>query len=133
MNTTIPINVSLEKDFVIEEKHIASFLGTGDVAVFATPAMIWLMEGVSRDLANKYMEEGFTTVGTEVCIKHLAAAPKGSTVTIKAEIVSQNAKKILFNIECRWKDMKIGEGKHERAIVNHQKFMHNLMKKLDNH
>ena len=128
MNFDIPSNLSLEKEFIVEDKYLATFLGSGSVDVLSTPSMILFMEMVSRIMMDSVLPEGYSTVGTEVCIKHLNATQKDSRVHVKSSLVKQNGKRVLFNVEAWCGDKKLGEGKHERAIIDKKNFKERVTK-----
>jgi len=117
------IGESLEKDFLVKSEHSASAVSSGAVNVLSTPMMIAFMEDVSFTLAQKYLEIGKTTVGYHVDVKHLAPAPIGKEVKVKSTLVEVNGNKLKFKVEAYYKDKKIGEGIHERVIVDEKEFM----------
>ena len=122
MDFQIPANISKEKEFIVEEQYLATFLGSGSIEVLSTPSMILFMESVSRIMMDEVLPDGYTTVGTQVCIKHLSACPKGSKVIAKTSLKEQNGKRIVFNVEAWFNSTKLGEGTHERAIIDKKKF-----------
>lgn len=96
--------------------------GSGKVDVFGTPAMIALMEEASINTVDKKLPEGFATVGIEFNIKHLAATPKGMNTTASAELIEINGKRLVFKVEAFDEVEKIGEGTHQRYIIELEKF-----------
>ena len=84
--------------------------------------MILSMEKTCRNLLMNYLEEGYDSVGTEVNVKHLAAAPLGASVTFRAEILSVNDRRITFRVEAADEKERIGEGTHERTVINVARF-----------
>jgi predicted thioesterase len=107
------LNHTVER--VIDEKLITRHVGGG--GVFATPAMIGLMEGASHKAVEDMLPEGQTTVGYEVHVRHLAPAPPGSTVSVTSRLVEVNGNKLVFEVVCHQGDKLIGTGTHKRAIV----------------
>ncbi len=99
-----------------------SFLGIEDARVLSTPQMIGLMERTCRDAVLPLLERGYDTVGTHVDVRHLAAAPLGSAVTFKAEVIGVEERRIRFRVEALTEGEKIGEGSHERTIINVERF-----------
>ncbi|MBI2816793.1 MAG: thioesterase family protein [Acidobacteria bacterium] len=97
-------------------------LGTGVRSVFSTPSMIALMERTSIHLIKPYLEDGEGSVGTKVNINHIAATPIGMKVRAKSTVKEINGRRIVFAVECFNEKEKIGEGTHERAIINIKKF-----------
>ena len=89
----------------------------GGKGVFATPAMIGLMEGASHKAVETLLPAGHTTVGYEVYVRHLAPAPPGSTIVVTSRLVEVNGNKLLFDVSCSLGGKIIGTGTHKRAIV----------------
>jgi len=118
-----------EKEYEIQEQHTAKFLGSGDVEVLSTPSMILFMENTARLSVEQKLPEGLTTVGTHVDVRHLRPAPLGGMVKIKAKLLRQEGRKLLFEVKAFWRDELIGEGIHERFIVDREKFLEKVKKK----
>lgn len=115
----------------IEKKTVtmndtASVFGSGAAEVFATPMMIGLMEAASMNAVKNYLPEGYSTVGISVNIKHTGATAVGKVVWAEAELIEIDRKRLVFKVEAFDEDKKIGEGTHERFIIDEQKFMDNL-------
>jgi predicted thioesterase len=91
--------------------------------------MIGLMERACRDTVLPQLETGYDTVGTHVNVFHLAAAPIGATVNITAEITEVVERRVKFRVEAWDAKEKIGEGTHERAIINVAKFAARMAEK----
>jgi predicted thioesterase len=89
----------------------------GGEGVLSTPSMIGLMERAGIEAVQAYLPEGHTTVGFEVNVKHFAATPKGKKVTVRAELVEVDGRKLRFKVEAQDEDKKVGEGTHRRAII----------------
>ncbi len=125
----VPFNITPgikgEKALTVSRKDTASAYGSGHVDVFATPAMVALMEMTARDSLQTLLPEGFTTVGTEVSVKHLRASAIGHTVRCESKVVEVSGKKVVFEVQV-WDDaILVGHGNHTRAIVELKKFMEN--------
>ena len=99
-----------------------TFLNLEDAQVLSTPRMIGLMEKTCRDLVLPLLESGYDTVGTHVNVAHLAGAPMGSRVTFRAEVIGVTDRRIEFRVEASTDSERIGEGTHQRAIINVEKF-----------
>jgi len=112
-----------ETKVMVREEHSAKSVGSGDVKVLSTPSMIAFMEATSRDLVQPYLPEGYTTVGTRVDVRHLSPAPVGQEIIVISELTAVEGRKLIFKVEAFWKGNKIGEGKHERYIVNLERFL----------
>lgn len=119
---TIPAGAKGERTVLVTPDIAIDFMGVEDARVLATPHMIYLMELTSRDLILRFLEPGFDSVGTEVNIKHLAATPLGMSVTFHAEILEATDRRVLTRVEAYDEKEKIGEGTHERFIVNVARF-----------
>ncbi|MDR0689226.1 MAG: thioesterase family protein [Spirochaetaceae bacterium] len=116
----------------VTDANVARFYGSGGLPVYATPAMAALMEGAAVDAADKLLPEGWSTVGTELAVKHLAPTPPGMLVRASAELVEVEGRRLEFRVEAGDGLEKIGEGTHQRFIVNNEKFIEKAEKKRDN-
>ena len=125
----IVIGTKGEKRVLVTAENAISFLGETGPRVLATPNMIGLMERTCRDTVLPQLEAGYDTVGTRVDVFHLAAAPIGATVSIAAEITAVVERRVEFRVEAWDETEKIGEGTHERAIVNVAKFAARMAEK----
>ena len=115
-------------EITVTANDTAEALGSGSLAVLATPAMIALMEKTARLSVAPYLEEGQSTVGTLVNIKHLSATPK---VICRSELVDIDRRRLVFHVECTDEAGLIGEGEHERFIIDEAKFMAKTEGKLN--
>lgn len=104
----------------------AEYIGSGDLAVFATPAMCALMENAAMMAVAPHLEEGQTTVGTALNIEHCKASKVGELITATAILSEVNGRELKFNIAARDEVGIIGEGTHSRFVVNREKFMAKL-------
>ncbi|MBI5538861.1 MAG: thioesterase family protein [Bacteroidia bacterium] len=121
---TIGIEGKIEQ-FVTKDDTAAKY-GSGLVEVFATPAMLALMEKTCLNSVLDYLNDGFNTVGTEVNIKHIKATPVGKKVYCKSVLNIIENKKLVFSVEAFDEEGKIGEGTHTRYIIDTKKFMEKL-------
>jgi len=103
-------------------ENTALKFGSGKVDVFGTPAMIALMEEASINTVDKNLPDGYATVGTELNIKHIAATPEGMNVTASAELIKIDGRKLTFKVEAFDEAEKIGEGSHQRYIIELDRF-----------
>ena len=103
--------------------NTAEAVGSGSLKVFATPAMIALMEKASCRAIENLLDEATTTVGTLINVEHLSATPVGMTVTVKSTVTSVDGRNICFNVEAFDEVGLIGKGTHERFVVFAEKFM----------
>lgn len=104
------------------ESNSALAMGSGTLKVFATPAMIALMEETAWKSVAPYLEEGNGTVGTALNIQHTAATPLGMSVTCESELIAVDGRKLTFHVVAKDEAGVIGEGEHQRFIVNDEKF-----------
>jgi len=105
-------------EFTVQPPLTTDVGGTIGASVLSTPGMIGMMEGTSSVLAFEQLSEGQATVGFEVCVKHVSAAPEGATCQSRAilrEVV--DGRKLRFDVEVTEGDRTIGVGTHERRIV----------------
>ena len=116
------IGIKGEARETVDDNNTALKMKSGGLMVYATPAMIALAEQAAYKSVEPYLEEGQGTVGTLMNVKHLAATPVGMEVTAKSELTSIEGRKLTFKIEVFDEREKIGEGVHERFIVNNEKF-----------
>ncbi len=117
-------------ELTVNESNTAEALGSGSLAVLATPSMIALMEKTARLSVDPFLEEGQSTVGTLVNVKHLSATPVGMKVTCSTELVDIDRRRLVFHVECSDEKGIIGEGEHERFIIDAEKFMSKASAKL---
>jgi fluoroacetyl-CoA thioesterase len=100
----------------------ARHLGSGAVSVFATPEMVRLMERAAVNALKPHLATGQQSVGTMVNVRHLAATPVGTTVTAKAELTSVDGRQLTFKVTAHDGTELIGEGTHERALIDLARF-----------
>ncbi|MCF8296931.1 MAG: thioesterase family protein [Saprospiraceae bacterium] len=117
------IGVSNCSEKVVSKEDTATNYGSGSLEVFATPAMISLMENTAMNLVKKYLLDRFTTVGTEISVKHLKATAIGKIVKCKSELIEVDGKKLVFKVDAKDDEGHIGTGTHTRFIVETEKFM----------
>lgn len=118
------------KEITVTKELTAISVGSGDLEVYATPAMIALMEGTASESVKSELEEGQGSVGTSIAIKHLAATPVGMRVRCETELVDVDGRRLVFKIEAFDELDKIGEGTHERFIISNDKFQNKTNSKL---
>jgi predicted thioesterase len=120
-------DLKFTKELTVGNNDTASFYGSGSLEVYATPAMIALMENAAMSCVQKELPEGFTTVGIDVSVKHMKATPVGMKVRAEATLEKAEGKKLIFKVEAYDEKSKIGEGVHIRYIVNAQEFMKKIV------
>jgi len=118
----IPIGTVHEEGLLVTSEVAIDFIGVEEARVLGTPHMIGYMERTCRNGVLPFLDEGYDTVGTLVNVAHLAATPIGMRVTFRAEVVSVEERRVNFKVEAFDDVEKIGEGAHQRAIVNVARF-----------
>ena len=108
---------------IVTDNNTALSVGSGSLAVYATPAMLALIEKAACEALNGILDEAETTVGTLLNVKHIAATPVGMKVSATAELIERDGRRLVFKVEANDECGKIGEGIHERFIVNSEKFI----------
>ena len=121
----LEIGLKGESTTTVVHENTAAHVGAGGVEVFATPMMIALMENAAWRAVSDSLEPGYVTVGTHVNVSHLAATPLGQQVRAIAELIKIDGRRLLFHVEAYDENRKIGEGEHERFIVNLERFLQN--------
>ena len=116
---------------VVTEQQTAKHLGSGELAVFATPCMIALMENTAYRSVQPCLEPGQGTVGTLLNVKHLAATPVGMEVRCETKLIEIDRKRLVFEVKAFDACGLIGEGTHERFVIDNQKFMQKANGKLN--
>ncbi len=112
-----------EATTTVVHENTAAYVGAGGVEVFGTPSMIALMENAAWRAVADSLEEGDVTVGTSVNVQHLAPTPLGEQIRVTAELIEIDGRRLLFKVEAYDEKRKIGEGQHERFIVNLERFL----------
>jgi len=116
---------------VVSPKNTADQMGSGSLAVFATPAMCALMEQAAAFALQEKLSFGETSVGTALNIEHVSATPVGVKVTATANLISFDGKVAQFEVEASDEAGIIGRGTHTRVAVNSARFMEKSGKKLE--
>lgn len=111
-----------QSEMVVHEENTARHLGSGNVAVLATPEVVRLMEKAAVAAVDHLLPDGYRTVGVEVDVHHLAATPVGMTVRVQAELIAVEGRKLTFRVEAFDEVEKIGEGEHRRVIIDLERF-----------
>ncbi len=111
-------------------EHTASAVGSGKIHVLATPVMINLIEAAALDACEKSLPEGYQSLGTHLDVSHIAATPVGMSVTATAEVVAVDGRNIRFKVSARDQRDLIGEGTHERVVVNAERYFLRVQEKM---
>ena len=118
------LGIKGEESEVVRHDNTAAAYGSGLVEVYATPAMIALMEKTCYRSVMPYLSEGEGTVGTHINVAHKKASPLGTVITCHSEIIEIDRRRVVFKVEAfDDKGDVIGDGTHERFVINVEKFM----------
>lgn len=125
------IGIKGRKEITVTTDKTAKTMGSGTLDVFATPAMIALIENTAWESVQPYLEEGSGTVGTLLNITHDAPTPVGMKVVCGTELTEVSGRRLVFSVEVTDEKGRIGGGTHERFIVNSEKFQNKANAKLN--
>jgi predicted thioesterase len=117
-------------ELVVGEQHTAPRVGSGRVHVLATPVMINLIEAASLKAAEHLLPVGHQSLGTRLDVKHYAATPVGMKIKATAEVVKVEGRLIYFVVKAEDEKEPIGDGTHERVVVNMERFDKRVQRKL---
>lgn len=127
----ISVGMTHERKHIVQQSDTASAAGSGTLPdVLSTPRVIGWMEGTAHTLIVPHLDDSQSTVGTLVNIRHLAATPVGMEVVTKAELLEIDGRRLRFHIEAWDAVEKIAEGDHERFIIDRERFIQRLQKKI---
>ena len=119
-----------EQSVEVVYENTATAVGSGVLEVFGTPCTLALMEKTASESVAPYLEEGCGSVGTQVTISHVAATPIGMTVRCETELTEVDGRRLVFKVAAYDEAGLIGEGTHERFIVQNEKFQTKANNKL---
>ena len=125
----IPAGARQELLVSVTSENAISFLENENARVLATPWLIAYMEWAARDAVKPYLLDGQDTVGTHVNIRHLAATPIGMKLRFQAEVIEATERRVSFRVDAWDEKEKIGEGTHERAIIDIARFAQRIRTK----
>jgi predicted thioesterase len=117
-------------ELIVGEEHTAPSIGSGRVHVLATPVMINLIEAAALAAIEDQLPEGTQSLGTHLNVRHIAATPVGMKVRALAEVVAVDGRTVRFAVTVKDEMDLIGDGTHERVVVNVAKFDARVQKKL---
>ena len=126
----LQIGLAGRAEVVVREEHTAPHVGSGHVHVLATPVMVNLMEAAALQAVDGLLPAGFQTVGTRLAIGHFAATPVGMRVTARAEVIGIEGRTIAFRLSAEDEREPIGEGTHERIVIDVGRFDQRVQRKL---
>jgi len=126
----LELGIKGTQSVVVSENNSAKTMGSGTLNVFATPAMIALMEKTAWTSISSYLEEGQGTVGIKLDVTHDAPTPLGMTITCESELVEIDGRRLVFEVTASDGKDVIGKGHHERFVVWDEKFQRKANEKL---
>jgi fluoroacetyl-CoA thioesterase len=115
---------------VVQDEHTAPFVGSGKVRVLATPVMINLFEAAALACCEHHLPSGHQSLGIHLDVRHIAATPVGMAVDATAELIKVEGRTLTFKVEAHDERELIGDGLHERVVVNVERFDQRVQKKL---
>lgn len=119
----------LEETFLVGEEQSALHVGSGSSRVLATPWMIAFMERTARNLLAQHLPEGFSSVGVLVNVRHLAPTPVGATVRARSEVLEVEGMRVTFEVKAWDHADLVGEGQHQRAVIDEARFLRRVASK----
>ena len=130
MDLAIAPGLSGSAELTVGEEHTAPSIGSGKVRVLATPVMINLIEAAALAAVEHLLPAGYQSLGTHLDVRHIAATPVGMRIYARAIVDRASGRTILFRVEARDEKELIGDGIHERVVVNVAKFDERVQRKL---
>ena len=127
----LTIGIQGRQSVLVTENNTARAMGSGALVVFSTPSMLALMEAAASGSVAPYLDEGCGTVGTRVEIRHTSATPLGMTVRCESELTEIDGRRLVFSVAAYDDSGLIGEGTHERFIIQESKFMEKALRKKE--
>jgi predicted thioesterase len=115
--------MSNEDVFLVGEENLAIHIGSGSSPVLATPWMIAFMERLAHHLLVSCLPEGYSSVGVHVDVRHMAPTPLGVELRVRAEVTEVDGMRVKFSIQAWDRQEKIGEGGHERVVIDEARFL----------
>ena len=120
------IGLTYTSTLVVSKDHVAAVMGSGDLHVFATPAMVALMENAAMLAVANHLPEGSTTVGAMMNTSHVKPSPVEETIRATAVLTAIEGRKLTFSVKAEDSKGVIGEAVHVRYVVDKEKFMSKL-------
>lgn len=127
----LEIGIKGTNSVMVEEANTAASMGSGDLPVFATPAMVALVERTASESLLPYLDIGTSTVGTHLDLAHTAATPVGMTVVCETELTEIDRRRLVFSVRVYDSAGEVGSGTHERFVVDSMRFMQKVQLKLE--
>ncbi|HOJ50636.1 MAG TPA: thioesterase family protein [Spirochaetota bacterium] len=119
--------MELIKNFIVKDEYTAKRIGSGSLEVLSTPFLSAFMENVGFEIVEKIVDDGYTSVGTYIELKHLKASKVNSNIKVVGKLISRDNKRVRLDIKAYENDKLIGECIHERVIINISDFLKKLL------
>ncbi|MFZ4809110.1 MAG: thioesterase family protein [Hyphomicrobiaceae bacterium] len=119
----LTVGLSGSVTLIVGDEHTAARVGSGQIAVLATPVMINLFEAAALECAEALLPDGHQSLGTHLDVRHIAATPVGMRVTATAELVAVEGRELRFRLTAHDERELIGDGMHDRVVVNVARFV----------
>lgn len=126
----LEIGLKGHQEMTVTDEFTAKTMGSGVLDVYATPAMLALMEKTAFTSVAPYLNEGCGTVGIKVEIEHVASSPLGMKITCDSELTAIEGRKLIFSVEAFDEKGLIGKGIHERFIIESERFQEKTNQKM---
>ncbi|WP_036881108.1 thioesterase family protein [Xylanibacter oryzae] len=114
------------KTFTVNETITAKMMGSGDMLVLATPAMVAMMENTAMNAVAELLDDGETTVGSMINTTHVRPSAIGAEITVTATLVAVDGRKLTFDVMAKDGENMIGQGEHVRFVVDKERFLKKL-------
>lgn len=116
----------MEQKFIVSASQTAEVMGSGDMPVLATPALVAMMENAAMLAARPLLQEGETTVGGSINVQHLKPSPVGAEIRVEATLTLHEGRKLLFGVEAWQGEVLVGKAEHVRFAVDRERFLSKL-------
>jgi fluoroacetyl-CoA thioesterase len=126
----VTVGLTGQADIVVSPDKTAPFVGSGRIAVLATPVMINVIEAAALAAVERLLPPGHQSLGIHLDVRHFAATPVGLTVTATAEVTAVEGRTVTFRVEARDEREVIGDGTHQRVVVNVARFDERVQRKV---
>lgn len=122
----IPLNLTCREEFIVSDEFVTKHIE--GLEILSTPSLVLLIEKTAKDCIQPHLPTGYTSVGTQINVKHMNPVPRGEKVLIEASVTEVAGRKIVFVAKSFWNKIVVGEAVHERYVVNIDKFKEKIMK-----
>lgn len=125
-STILKTGETVSRGYIVGQTDTADYLGNNGVTVLSTPAMISYMEKTAAGTVLERLPEGFRPVGTRIDVRHINPTPIGGKITVNAVVKSIDGRKVVFDVEAFYEEVKIGYGEYELHVIDLNKFKNKL-------